>query len=323
MEETKKINLSAMIKQPWKQQEKEVLKPIVVEEKLQDISNDIPKEKSVDTPPSIKKTGIKINIASIKSEHIAEEEVEELKEEVIKDEKTLFYESLTSNVLWKDKDTNLENIQKIDLKSLKKSDIENNQIDKNESSTITDKEWNEKEVCNIQEHNMNNNHDLFSNYESDYKKKESRVIETIHKLKKLADIKKLTKTNKIFVVSIIMATIVWISFLFYIDPETHSLENYKASILTIAWREVTQQELLMHQTDIENDIKWQLNENRLWWYKLDFEMLANENGEAIYKFDGLEYTTKELLDIAITEKLKFLKKEKIKDYLKNQTEISQ
>jgi hypothetical protein len=49
--------------------------------------------------------------------------------------------------------------------------------------------------------------DLFLNYESDYKKKESRVIETIHKLKKIADIKKLTKTNKIFVISIVMATV--------------------------------------------------------------------------------------------------------------------
>ena len=318
MEETKKINLSAMMKKPWKQEEKEKLKPTVDKDKLQDVSTDTIKEKSVDTPPSIKKTWIKINIASIKSEHKAEEIVEEVKEEVIKDEKTLFYESLTSNVLWAYKNKSIEKDKKIDLKNVKK-------IDETECSTITDTEWNEKEVCSIETHNQNKaqNEDLFSNYESDYKKKESRVIETIHKLKKLADIKKLTKTNKIFVVSIIMATVVWIWFLFYIDPETHSLENYKASILTIAWREVTQQELLTHQTDIENDIKWQLNENRLWWYKLDFEMLANENGEAIYKFDGLEYMTKELLDIAITEKLKFLKKEKIKDYLKNQTEISQ
>jgi hypothetical protein len=49
--------------------------------------------------------------------------------------------------------------------------------------------------------------DLFLNYESDYKKKESKVIDTIHKLKEIADIKKLTKTNKLFVASIIMATV--------------------------------------------------------------------------------------------------------------------
>jgi hypothetical protein len=33
--------------------------------------------------------------------------------------------------------------------------------------------------------------------------------------------------------------------------------------LTIAGREVTQQELIDHQTDIEEDILWQLNQNNL------------------------------------------------------------
>jgi hypothetical protein len=141
-------------------------------------------------------------------------------------------------------------------------------------------------------------------------------------LKKLADIKKLTKTNKVFVVSIIMATVLWLSFLFYIDPETHSLENYKTSILTIAWREVTQQELNNHQTDIKNDIMWQLNQNNLWWYQLDFEILTNDNWEAIYKFDGEEYSSKDSLDTAIKIRLKELKKEKIKNYLKTKKEIS-
>jgi hypothetical protein len=141
-------------------------------------------------------------------------------------------------------------------------------------------------------------------------------------LKKLADIKKLTKTNKVFVVSIIMATVLWLSFLFYIDPETHSLENYKTSILTIAWREVTQQELNNHQIDIENDIMWQLNQNNLWWYQLDFEILTNDNWEAIYKFDWTEYSSKDSLDIAIKERLKELKKLKIKNYLKTKKEIS-
>ena len=141
-------------------------------------------------------------------------------------------------------------------------------------------------------------------------------------MKKLADIKKLTKTNKVFVVSIIMGTVLWLSFLFYIDPETHSLENYKTSILTIAWREVTQEELNNHQIEITNDIIWQLNQNNLWWYQLDFEILTNNNWEAIYKFDWTEYNSKDSLDIGIRERLKKLKKLKIKNYLRIKKEIS-
>lgn len=314
MEEKKKINISAMMKKPH---DKEV---------IQDWD---PWTPNTGVKNTVKKAGVTINIWSIKSDKIAEEIVEEVVEEQIKDEKTLFYESLTSRVLTEEKKVIKEPI-KIDLKSLKtdwnktdtnSADKKNNEICKE----VDDGNGNIIEKCEKTETNTSEKEekDLFLNYESDYKKKESRVIETIHKLKKIADIKKLTKTNKIFVISIVMATVLWISFLFYIDPETHSLENYKTSILTIAGREVTQQELLEHQTDIQDDILWQLNQNNLWWYQLDFEILTNDKWEAVYKFDGIEYTSKEYLDAAIVDKLKLLKKEKIKNYLKNKKELSQ
>jgi hypothetical protein len=277
-----------------------------------------------DSPNAEKKKIIKawvtINLWSIKSEK-KEEVVEEKEEvvEVVKDEKTLFYESLTSKVLKEEeKDEQKVTKPKIDLKSIKKSESS----DDSSEWMKEDEKWDTEEIsANTSGVNTKKeDKDLFLNYESDYKKKESKVIDTIHKLKEIADLKKLTKTNKVFVVSIIMATVLGLSFLFYIDPETHSLENYKTSILTLAWKQVTQAELDDHKLSIQNDIDWQLNQNNLWWYDLDFEILINDLWEAVYKFDGIEYTSKDALDVAIKDKLKVLKKEKIKNYLKTKKE---
>lgn len=315
MEEDKKINLSAMMKKPTDNSNSS------------QVDGDSP---NVEKTP-VKKAWVTINIWSIKSDQKPEEIVEEKVEEVIKDEKTLFYESLTSKVLpEEEKKKIIQKKPKIDLKSIKKTDKDKSDQQDDWSwdqncKIITDQDGKQKEECNVTSavNTKKEDKDLFSNYESDYKKKESKVIDTIHKLKELADLKKLTKTNKVFVVSIIMATVVWLSFLFYIDPETHSLENYKTSILTIAWKEVTKAELDNHQLDIQNNINWQLNQNNLWWYDLDFEILIWDSWEAIYKFDGIEYTTKDDLDQAITDKLKVLKKEKIKNYLKTKKELFQ
>lgn len=316
MEENKKINLSAMMKKP-----NEVDRNTTTD----DGSPNAGKSKVI-------KAWVTINLWAIKSDKVeVKEEIEEEVVEEIKDEKTLFYESLTSKVLAEEeKKKIIQQKPKIDLKSIKKTDNDSSENreksdSENNCKNIIDENGKEKEVCDIKSsvNTQKEDKDLFSNYESDYKKKESKVIDTIHKLKEIADIKKLTKTNKVFVVSIIMATVLWLSFLFYIDPETHSLENYKTSILTIAWKQVTQAELDNHQLDIQNDIEWQLNQNKLWWYDLDFEILINDNWEAIYKFDGMEYSSKELLDSAITDKLKVLKKEKIKNYLKSKKELAE
>jgi hypothetical protein len=121
----------------------------------------------------------------------------------------------------------------------------------------------------------------------------------------------------VFVWWIIVATVLWISFLFYVDPEVHSVENYKTSILNIAGKSMTQEEINSHQTDIINDIAWKLNQNNLGWYQLDFEILTNALWNAVYKFDGNEYKNKWELDVAIKEKLTELKLDKIRTYLKN------
>lgn len=289
------------------------------------------------------KISSKISLSTIKSVKKKKEVVEEApKKKVIKDEKTLYYESLTSKVikeeqkivkiaelkepLNKKKDTK-ENIKKsINLNSIKvgsKAIKEEVKTDKELKGIKNDNVETYCEIAKKEEYIKNHskakvdNWDVFGNYESEYKKKESNILSSIKKLTKIADLKKLTKTNKVFVWWIITATIIWISFLFYIDPETHSLDNYKTSILNLAGRNMTQDEINIHQTDIINDINWKLNQNNLGWYQLDFEILVDEWWNAVYKFDWNKYKTKGTLDIAIQEKLTELKLDKIRNYLKN------
>ena len=307
MEELKKINLSAMMKKTSTANDNKNLKTDITEQKSE--SQDKRNTRN-----------IKIDIATIKSKPVIQDEVKPKKTEVIKDEKTLFYESLTSNVLWQTnkKTEDIKKQKKVDLSSIQASE-DNKDIEKNDIDIIWKNEKiNNKDISNIEKYNnaQSKKQDLFLNYESDYKKKESVIIDTLQKLKKVADLKKMTKTNKVFVVSIIMTTVLSIWFLFHVDPETHSLENYKASILTLAGKHITKEELITHEADIEQEIVWQLNEKNLGWYQLDFEILTNKVWEAIYKFDGLEYPTKKLLDIAIDEKLEILKVDKIKNYFK-------
>jgi hypothetical protein len=85
-------------------------------------------------------------LSSIKSDQVEEEVIIEEVKEVIKDEKTLFYESLTSKVL-PEKEKKLKEKQnkvKIDLKSIKKSDKNNEGSEKenteNNCKTIVDKD---------------------------------------------------------------------------------------------------------------------------------------------------------------------------------------
>lgn len=162
-----------------------------------------------------------------------------------------------------------------------------------------------------------NPNEVFHNYESEYKKKQGHILDSIEKIKEIANIKKLSKTNKIFIGSIVGLTAFGIWFLFHIDPNTHSLDNYKASILTLAGKQMTQEEIKQHEWTIQEEIAWKLEENKLGWYDLGFEILVDELGNAVYKFDGQEYTSKELLDVAIYSKLEELKKDRIRDYFKN------
>jgi hypothetical protein len=366
MTETKKINLSAMMKHANKEEvktevtwenipinnklvekkaniEKEVEDTITSPIKISDIQKSPPNTAEHKVENTIKlKTSNKISLSTIKAVKEKKAVVTApVKKKIIKDEKTLYYESLTSKVLSNDekkskismlktplKSENKDSIKKPTLQSkilLKKESLKNQEIEM--TPVIDDKEIKKVEIsCEIakkeeyiKSHSKTepDNLDVFSNYESDYKKKETTILGAVKELTKIANLKKLTKTNKVFVWWIIAATVFWISFLFYVDPEIHSIENYKTSILSLAGKTMTQQEMNTHQTEIINDIAWKLNQNNLGWYQLDFEILVNELWNAVYKFAWNEYKDKRELDTAIKEKLTELKLDKIRNYLKN------
>lgn len=274
----------------------------------------------------------KISLKNIKAEKVKEEIVEDIpiKKKVVKDKQTLFYESLTSKVLLDDEKKNISAPWIISLK-LEKTDQWSEEAssekikkyilttpDKADTNIETSCELSKKDEY-IKNHTTEQikNWNVFNNYESDFKRKEASILNAIKRLTKIANLKKLTKTNKIFVSWIIITTILWVSFLFYVDPEIHSIENYKTSILDLAGQKMTQEEINIHQKDIIDDIAWKLTQNNLGGYQLDFEILVNTSWLAVYKFDGDEYNNKSELDIAIQNKLIALKFDKIRNYLKN------
>lgn len=213
------------------------------------------------------------------------------------------------------KDTwEVNNVQQESISDNTKIKVENVQQEKIKEES-PEKKLSENEKKDVYE---DENAEVFTNYESDFKKKESKVLEWIQKLKEIANIKKMSKTNKIFVFSIIGLTVIGVSFLVYLEPNKHTLENYKASILTLAGKQMTQEEINTHQDNIQKEIDWKLEENNLWGYDLWFEILVNDMWEAVYKFDGIEYKSKQELDTAIQEKLEVLKKDKIREYFKKE-----
>ncbi len=305
-----KINLSSIKSQI---KEKPVIKAAVKKEAPKDertLYMESLTSKMTDKPEKLtekKETPSKNNSTNIENKNKDWEKQVDTKNEVKK---------LQISALKKPIEKNLQDNQKNDDIVLKKEKISElktpitacNIADKEdfllEKLAQDNKEWN------------NNSNEVFHNYESEYKKKEWNILEWIEKIKKIANIKKLSKTNKIFLASIVWITIAGLGFLFQIDPETHSLDNYKASILTLAWKQMTADEVKQHQGNIQDEIEWKLKENNLWGYNLWFEILVNEQWNAVYKFEGNEYESKKLLDEAIYWKLEELKKDRIRDYFK-------
>lgn len=346
MTETKKINLSAMTKQSKTEEENNTITDSNLEKNTNKISGvkiNLSSIKSQIKEKPVVKAAVKKETPKDERTLYMESLTSKMtdKPEKLTEKKDTPSKEDSTNIENKNKDleekTNHKNeVKKLQISVLKKP------IEKNLQDNIKkDGELLKKEKilelktpitsCNIADKEdflleklaqdnkewKNNSNEVFHNYESEYKKKEWNILEWIEKIKEIANIKKLSKTNKIFLASIIWITIAGLGFLFQIDPETHSLDNYKASILTLAWKQMTADEVKQHQGNIQEEIAWKLKENNLWGYNLWFEILVNEQWNAVYKFEGNEYESKKLLDEAIYWKLEELKKDRIRDYFKS------
>lgn len=69
------------------------------------------------------------------------------------------------------------------------------------------------------------NIELFPAYTSKFKKKQGSLLQEIKKLKRLP------KTNKLFLLILIGSTIAWVAILFVLAPEKHNMQYYKTSLI--------------------------------------------------------------------------------------------
>ena len=153
----------------------------------------------------------------------------------------------------------------------------------------------------------------------------------------MVKIKKIQKTRITFIVSLIILTITSISWLFYIDPDTHSVDNYKASILNsyskIAWKEIdtekSQSKNKEEESAIMEDEKVvrreeekisnemiEIEELDIWWSIIRIEKIISWSWwEIKYKLDWKVFNNRESLDKEVENIINKNKELKIKNYI--------
>lgn len=92
--------------------------------------------------------------------------------------------------------------------------------------------------------------DIFVNYDSDFHKNQRTILQKIRAFKMTP------KTSITFVLLLIVITVGWIWIMMKIDPKNHNLDNYKANILALMWKEVP-----VKTTWITNNNSWAISSN--------------------------------------------------------------
>lgn len=161
--------------------------------------------------------------------------------------------------------------------------------------------------------NTKDNKEIFSNYKTDYKQEKISILQQIKKLKNIP------KTNYKFVLWSILITVLWIWLLFYFDPEDHSIQNYKASIFNMIYEdEIAQkrQEIEDEYNQLLEDLKWKIEYVKYSWFNFTVEY-RTINWVKTYKYNNIEYESKQELDKVLAQEVEYIKKWIIKDVLIN------
>jgi hypothetical protein len=130
-------------------------------------------------------------------------------------------------------------------------------------------------------------------------------------MEKIKKLKSLPKTRPLFVSSLIIFTIAWIWLLFYIDPENHSIENYKTSIINII-----DKNNLLYDVWIINDnnqtapLTYEKKKIQVWWLKFEIETEII-NDRKIFKYNWKTYNSDMELKRDIMIEAEKIKKEKL------------
>lgn len=178
--------------------------------------------------------------------------------------------------------------------------------DKNLKNSLEEKKSDDEDKVII--HKKDDNlKDLFWNYESKFEKDKKTIIEKLKKLKVIP------KTRLWFLFSLTIITIIGISVLFYIDPKTHSIENYKVSLLNIFnWNKTSNEDstdLVVNNTWSSEEVK--IEKISVWWYAFEISVKDVKWEEKIYIYNMKLYKDKKVLLNQLNKVVETLKKEKL------------
>ncbi|MDD3646460.1 MAG: hypothetical protein PHH06_03555 [Candidatus Gracilibacteria bacterium] len=196
---------------------------------------------------------------------------------------------------------------KINLMGIKSLDNTSDLIKKVEASKSE-----EEKTENVKTNDKEANKEIFSQYKSDFVKNKETIIDGIKKLKNIP------KTRIGLVVLLVLISSIGIGSLFIINPEIHSIENYKTSILEIFKEPKSDIEkpIKVEETPIKNEvivipsnvIKGGININ----YKSEII-----NGQETINYNGKIYYSKAEFETELPKIIEKLKIEKLTDYLRN------
>ncbi len=202
----------------------------------------------------------------------------------------------------------------ISIEDIKKESIQNEKKKKEEerNKNIEKEKLIDKEK-QIKNQNKGDSKELFTNYKADYIKKKETLTQQIKKLKNLP------KTHYKSLIWLIVLTTLWIWLLFYISPNNHSIQNYKASILNIVYKDQIEEKRLEIEKEylqLQEELRWRIEYIKYLWFNFTVEA-RTLNWIKNYKYNNTIYDSKKLLDEVLIIEVEKIKKWIIKNVLIN------
>ena len=228
----------------------------------------------------------KVNLASLINKNVIRTKE---KDEYILSKTNISKEDLESSSDDKYKKI-LEIIKAEEAKKVETENVETNAVE-TEKSEDENVETNavETEKSEDIEEEFDENAEMFSNYKSEFKDKETKILTGLRtKRLKIRAKLRMPKTRTWFVMALISLTVISISSLFLLFPEKHSLSVYKASIQNIKVKYI-EKPWIAETINIED---------------FSFRVISQEQSDwKIYKYNWITYSSKSELNIVLNKEV--------------------
>lgn len=145
--------------------------------------------------------------------------------------------------------------------------------------------------------------DLFVNYDSEFHKNEKTIMQKIMQLKMIP------KTRLWFVSALIIFAVTGVWIMMKIDPENHSIDNYKANIFAVIWKkeEVKENPVWWKNTWVQNSETWVMVNT---WTSTEISTGITENVNTWSTSETATWTIENTSSWALQEKEETMIKEK-------------